>query len=146
LLEVSPSKRKVKISISNQSAQSSIIFCIVLVISLFLFHFYLKYLFFAYYFIYGILQRRPSHGICTSEFKHYLLGKHFKMFKDHYALKHLVIKLVLWGSIHRWLLLFQQFYFEVIVKPRKLNVGPDHLSKVTNGEQTNSLEDNFLDA
>jgi hypothetical protein len=39
--------------------------------------------------------------------------------------------------------LFQEFYFEVIVKPEKLNVGPDHLSRITNGEEPTNLEDNF---
>jgi hypothetical protein len=53
---------------------------------------------------------------------------------------------VLGGRICRWLLLFQQFEFEVIVKPGKLNAGPDHLSRVTNGEEPTNLEDNFLDA
>jgi hypothetical protein len=43
-------------------------------------------------------------------------------------------------------LLFQEFEFEVIVKSGKLNVGPDHLSRVTNGEEPTNLEDNFLDA
>ena len=33
----------------------------------------------------------------------------------------------------------------MIVKPRKLNVGPDHLSRVTNGEEPTNLEDNFPD-
>jgi hypothetical protein len=55
------------------------------------------------------------------KFKHYLLGKHFKMFTDHSTLKYLVNKLVLGGRICRWLLLFQEFDFEVIVKPGKLN-------------------------
>jgi hypothetical protein len=31
-------------------------------------------------------------------FRHYLLGKHFKMFIDHSALKYLVNKLVLGGE------------------------------------------------
>ena len=61
------------------------------------------------------------------------------MFTNHSALKYLVNKLVLGGRIYRWLLLFQEFDFEVIVKPGKLNAGPDHLSRITNGE-------NFLDA
>jgi hypothetical protein len=39
--------------------------------------------------------------------------------------------------------LFQEFDFEVIVKLGKLNVGPDHLSRVTNGEEPTNLEDNF---
>jgi hypothetical protein len=57
------------------------------------------------------------------------------MFTDHLALKYLVNKLVLGGRICQWLFLFQEFDFEVIVKPGKLNAGPDHLSRVTNGEE-----------
>jgi hypothetical protein len=68
------------------------------------------------------------------KYGHYLLGKHFNIFTDHSALKYLVNKLVLGGRICRWLLLFQEFDFEVIVKPGKLNARPDHLSRVTNGE------------
>ena len=40
------------------------------------------------------------------KFRHYLLGFHFKMFTDHSALKYLVSKLILWGNICHWLLLF----------------------------------------
>jgi hypothetical protein len=77
------------------------------------------------------------------KFRHYLLRKHFNMFIDHSALKYLVNKPVLGGRICRWLLLFKEFDFEVIVKPGKLNAGPDHLSRVTNGEEPMILEDNF---
>jgi hypothetical protein len=77
------------------------------------------------------------------KFRHYLLGKHFNMFTDHSTLKYLVNRPVLGGTICRWILLFQEFYFEVIVKPGKLNVGPDHLSRVPNGEEPTILEDNF---
>jgi hypothetical protein len=80
------------------------------------------------------------------KFRHYLLGKHFKMFTDHSTLKNLVNKPVLGGRICRWLLLFQEFDFEVIVEPGKLNAGPDHLSRVTNREEPTNLEDNFPDA
>ena len=31
------------------------------------------------------------------------------------------------------------------MKPRKLNTRPDHLSRVTNGEDPTNLEDTFLD-
>jgi hypothetical protein len=50
------------------------------------------------------------------------------------------------GRICRWLLLFQEFDFEVIVKPGKLNAGPDHLSRITNGEEPTDLEENLLNA
>jgi hypothetical protein len=41
------------------------------------------------------------------KFRHYLLGKHLKMFTDHSMLKYLVKKPVLGGRICRWLLLFK---------------------------------------
>jgi hypothetical protein len=44
------------------------------------------------------------------------------------------------------LLLFQEFDFEVIVKSEKLDAGPDHLSRVTNGEDPTNLEENFPNA
>jgi hypothetical protein len=68
------------------------------------------------------------------------------MFTDHSTLKYLVNKLVLGGRIYRWLLLFQEFEFEVIVNLGKLNAGPHHLSRVTNGEEPMNLEYNFSDA
>jgi hypothetical protein len=80
------------------------------------------------------------------KFRNYLLGKHFKMFKDHSTLKYLVNKAMLGRRICRWLLLFQEFDFKLIFKPGKLNAGLDHLSRVTNGEEPTNLEDNFLDA
>jgi hypothetical protein len=42
--------------------------------------------------------------------------------------------------------LFQEFDFEVIVKPRKLNRRTDHLSRITNGEEHMNLEETFLNA
>jgi hypothetical protein len=64
---------------------------------------------------------------------HYLLGGHFKMFTDHSALKYLVNKPVLGGRICRWLLLFQEYDFVIIVKPRRMNKGSDHLSRLEHG-------------
>ena len=51
------------------------------------------------------------------KFRHYLLGAHSKMFTDHSTLKYLVNKPVLGGKICRWVLLFQDNDFEIIVKP-----------------------------
>jgi hypothetical protein len=80
------------------------------------------------------------------KFRHYLLGKNFNMFIYHSTLKYLVNKPMLGGRICRWLLLFQEFDFELIVKLGNLNIGPDHLSRVMNGEEPTKLEDNFSDA
>ena len=55
--------------------------------------------------------------------RHYLLGSHFKFFTDYFALKYIVNKPVLEGIIFRWLLLFQESSFEVIIKPRICNMG-----------------------
>ena len=80
------------------------------------------------------------------KFRHYLLYVDFKMFTNHSALKYLVNKPVLGGRICIWLLLFQEYDFEIIVKPRRLNVGPDHLSRLESGEEPSNLEDNLPDA
>jgi hypothetical protein len=75
-----------------------------------------------------------------------LLGSHFKFFTDHSALKYLVNKPVLEGRICRWLLLFHEFSFEVIVKPRRCNIGPDHLSRLELGESGGAVDDQLPDA
>jgi hypothetical protein len=68
------------------------------------------------------------------------------MFTYHSSLRYLVNNLVLRGRICRWLLLFQEFDFEVVVKLGRLNVGPNHLSRITNGEEPSNLEENFPNA
>jgi hypothetical protein len=68
------------------------------------------------------------------------------MFTDHSTLKYLVNKPVLGGRICRWLLLFQEYDFEILVKPGRMNKGPDHLSRMEHGEEPTSLEDTLPDA
>ena len=80
------------------------------------------------------------------KFKHYLLGLHFKMFTDHSTLKYLVNKPVLGGNIFKWLLLLQEYDFEIIVKPGRLSARPDHLSRLESGEEPTSFEDSLPDA
>jgi len=63
------------------------------------------------------------------------------MYIDHSTLKYLVNKLVLGGKICRWLLLFQEYEFEVIVKRGRLNVGPNHLLCIEIGEEPTNLEE-----
>jgi hypothetical protein len=80
------------------------------------------------------------------KFRKYLLGGHFKMFNDHSVLKYLFNKPMLGGRICRWLLLFQEYDFEIVVKPGRINKGPDHLSRLEHGEEPTSLEDTLPDA
>jgi hypothetical protein len=80
------------------------------------------------------------------KFKHYLLCQHFNMFTDNFSLSYLVNNPVLGGRICKWLLLFQEFDFEVVVKHGRLNVGSNNLSMITNGEEPSHLDDNFPDA
>jgi hypothetical protein len=68
------------------------------------------------------------------------------MFTDHSALKYLVNKPVLGGRICRWILLFQEYDFEIVVNPGRMNKGPDHLSRLEHGDEPTSLEDTLSDA
>jgi hypothetical protein len=67
------------------------------------------------------------------------------MFTDHSTLKYLVNKPVLGGIICRGLLLFQEYDFEIMVKPGRMNKGLDHLSRLEHGEDPTSLEDTLSD-
>jgi len=53
---------------------------------------------------------------------------------------------VLGQKICSWLLLFQEYDFEVIVKPGRLNAGPYHLSRIEIGEEPSSLEEGLPNA
>jgi hypothetical protein len=68
------------------------------------------------------------------------------MFIDHSALKYLVNKPMLGGRICRWILLFQEYDSEIMVKPGRMNKGLDHLSRLEHGEEPTSLDDTLLDA
>jgi hypothetical protein len=80
------------------------------------------------------------------KFIHYLLGSLFKMYRNHYALKYLLNKLVLGERICIWLLLFQEYNFEVVVKQGKLNAGTNHLSHILSGEYAGNLDEKLPDA
>ena len=56
------------------------------------------------------------------------------MFMDHSCLQYVVNKLVLGGNICRWMLLFQEFDFEIIMNPGQVNALPNHLSHIEIGE------------
>ena len=73
---------------------------------------------------YSTTEREGLAMVYTQQkFRDYLLGGHFKMYTHHSTLKYLVNKHVFGGKICRWLLLFQEYDFEVIVKPGRLTAG-----------------------
>ena len=80
------------------------------------------------------------------KFRHYLSGCHFNIFTDHSTLKYLVNNPMLGRNICHWLLLFQDFDFEIIVKLGHLNGGPDHFSRIETGKEPPNIEDGLPDA
>ena len=79
------------------------------------------------------------------KYRHYLLANPFIFYTDHQALKYLINKPLHHGRICRWILLFQEFEFEVMVRPGKLNVEPNHLSWIDTGEEPIGVEDDLPD-
>lgn len=45
-----------------------------------------------------------------------------------------------------WLLYFQEYDFQVVVKPRRLNLGPHHLPHLNSCEEEEILEENLPNA
>ena len=68
------------------------------------------------------------------------------MYIDHSALKYFINKLELVEKIYHWLILFQEFDFDIIVKLGRLNLGLDHLSRIESGEEPSNPDDNLHDA
>ena len=53
----------------------------------------------------------------VNKFRHYLLGKKFTFHVDHSALPYLVSKQELTGKLARWMLLLQEFEFDILYRP-----------------------------
>jgi hypothetical protein len=94
------------------------------------------------------VTEREALGMIYSvqKFRHYLLGYPFVFHVDHDALKYMVNKPQLSGRIARWVLLLQEFEFTVEVRPGKKHGNADHLSRLTEAEGTESVNDALPDA
>jgi len=57
-------------------------------------------------------------------------GKEVQFFMDHQALLYMVNKLCATRRITRWLLLLQEFEFEIVVRKGKHHFMADHLSRI----------------
>jgi hypothetical protein len=76
--------------------------------------------------------KREALGIifACKKFRHYLLGCKVIFHTDHDALRHMVNKLDVTGRIARWILLLQEFDYEVKVRPGKQHANADYFSKL----------------
>jgi hypothetical protein len=79
------------------------------------------------------------------KFRHYLLGYKSIFHTDHTSLKYLVNKPNLSGRLACWVLLLQEFYFEVQVRSDKHHKNPDFLSRLPGKKNVANLLDEFLD-
>lgn len=70
----------------------------------------------------------------------------FVFYTNHQDLKYLVNKALHDGSICHWLLLFQEFEFEVIIQPGHTNVGLNQLSRILIGKELMGINDDFSNA
>lgn len=69
------------------------------------------------------------------KFRHYLLGNKVIFHVDHQALLYLVNKPELAGRLARWVMLLQEFDYQVIHTPGRSHMVADYLSRLENGEQ-----------
>ena len=96
---------------------------------------------------YSTTEREALGMVCfLQKFRHYLLANPFTVYTDHQDLKYLLNKPLHHGRICRWLLLFKEFEFEVVIRPGKENVRPNHLSRVESGEDLTGIDDDLPDA
>jgi hypothetical protein len=79
-----------------------------------------------------LMTEHEALGVIFSllKFCHYLLANPFIFYTHHQELKYFVNKMLHHGIICRWILLFQEFEFEVIVRLGYVNTKPNHLSRV----------------
>ena len=81
------------------------------------------------------------------KFRSYLLGSKIIIFSDHAALKHLLSKKDTKPRLIRWILLLQEFNYEIRDKKGVENVVADHLSRilVETSHDEEPLHDSFPD-
>ena len=82
----------------------------------------------------------------VQKYRHYLLGYKFTFHIDHDALKYMVNKPQLSGRIARWVLLLQEFDFDVDVRPGKKHANANFLSRLSKEVNPTSIDDSLHDA
>ena len=80
-----------------------------------------------------------------TKFRHYFLGRRFTFHVDHSTLLYLVNKQGLTGRLARWMLLLQEFDFQIHHRTGVQHAVADYLSRLESGEPTDSTYDDLLD-
>ena len=95
-----------------------------------------------------LVTEREGLGLVSfvQKYRHYLLGYKFTFHIDHDALKYMVNKPQLSGQIARWVLLLQEFDFNVDVRPGKKHANADFLSRLSKDINPTSIDDSLPDA
>ena len=81
----------------------------------------------------------------VKKFRHYLLLNPVRFYVDHIAIRYLVNKPDLSGRLARWVLLLEEFDYQVEYKPGKMHKQADHLSRLSEEENTKPIDDNLVD-
>ena len=79
----------------------------------------------------------------SKKFRPYLLGSRVIVFTDHAAIKYLLAKKESKPRLIRWVLLLQEFDWEVRDKRGTENRVADHLSRIYQGETEEAIPDAF---
>ena len=81
------------------------------------------------------------------KYRHYLLLSKVVFYVDHISLRYIVNKPDLSGRIARWVLLLQEFDYEVVYKPGSMHLQVYHLSRISEEVSTGGgIDDKFPDA
>jgi hypothetical protein len=81
----------------------------------------------------------------VTKFRHYFLGKKFTFHVDHSALVYLVSKASLTGKLAPWMLLLQEYEFDIVHRPGVQHAVADYLSRLESGEARTGMTDDFPD-
>ena len=81
----------------------------------------------------------------VKRFRYYLLGHKFILFTDHNPLQYINTLKDSYGRLGRWMMLLQDFQFEVVYRPGRLNGNADALSRcqTVNTIFTSSDDDDY---
>ena len=79
----------------------------------------------------------------VNKFQHYLLGRKFTFHGDHSALLYLVSKQELTGKLARWMLLLQEFEFDILHRREVQHAVADYLSQLESREEGTGVRDGF---